>query len=50
LTPHPMRGKRNEPAYTVHVLEKIAKIKSVPLEEVAEVTYKNTKNLFRINF
>jgi len=47
MTPHPHRGKRNEPAYTVHVLEKIAKIKSIPLEEVAEVTYENTKNLFK---
>ena len=48
LTPHPMRGKRNEPAYTIYVLERIAKMKSVPLEEVADITYQNTKKLFGI--
>lgn len=48
LTPHPHRGKRNEPAYTTYVVKKIAEIKSIPFREVAEVTYSNAKKLFGI--
>jgi len=48
LTPHPHRGKRNEPAYVVHTARKVAEIKGVSLEELAGVTYQNTKNLFGI--
>jgi len=48
LTPYPHRGKRNEPAYTVYILKKIAEAKSIPIEEVAKTTYKNTKDLFGI--
>lgn len=48
LTPHPHRGKRNEPAFIVHTAKKIAEIKEVPFEELASVTSENAKNLFRI--
>jgi TatD DNase family protein len=48
LTPEPYRGKRNEPAYTTYVVKEIAKIKSKSFAEVAEITYKNTKELFGI--
>jgi len=48
LTPHPHRGKRNEPAYTKYVVKKIAEIKAKTFAEVAEVTYKNTRELFGI--
>ena len=48
LTPHPHRGKRNEPAYTTYVVQKIAEIKSKTFEEVAEKTYSNAKKLFGI--
>jgi TatD DNase family protein len=48
LTPHPHRGKRNEPAYTTYVVKEIAKIKSKSFAKVAEITYKNTKELFGI--
>ncbi|MBA7614400.1 D-aminoacyl-tRNA deacylase [subsurface metagenome] len=47
IAPEPMRGKRNEPAYTIHILEKIAKVKSMPIEQVAEITYENTRELFK---
>lgn len=47
IAPEPMRGKRNEPAYIVHVLEKIAKVKSMPMEEVARITYENTREVFK---
>jgi len=47
IAPEPMRGKRNEPAFLVHTLQKIAKEKSMSVEEVAEITYNNTKKLFK---
>lgn len=49
LTPHPHRGKRNEPFYVTLVAEEIAKIKELPIEEVATVTTKNALNLFQIS-
>lgn len=48
LTPNPNRGKVNEPAYTTHVVEKIAEIKSNNFRDVANKTYANTKELFSI--
>jgi TatD DNase family protein len=48
LTPVPHRGRRNEPAYVRFVAESIAKIKGLPLSEVARVTMENTRSLFRI--
>lgn len=48
LTPHPHRGKRNEPAYVVHTARKVAELKGISLEELAHVTYQNTKNVFGI--
>jgi len=45
LAPPPYRGKRNEPAYVVHVAEKIAEFKNITIDEVACVT---TDNFFRI--
>ena len=46
LTPHPYRGKRNEPAYVRLVAEKIAQIHNLPLEMVSEVTSGNAGRLF----
>jgi TatD DNase family protein len=46
LTPIPFRGKRNEPSYLKYVVEKIAEIKNVSVEEVAEVTTKNALEIF----
>jgi len=50
LSPDPMRGQRNEPAYVQHVAEKIAQLKGVSIEKVAEVTNKNAQQLFKIKF
>ena len=49
LTPVPFRGRRNQSAYIKYIAEKIAEIKKMPVEEVAEITTKNTFNLFNIN-
>ncbi len=43
----PRKG-RNEPAYLVDSLEAIAKIRDMDVEEVANVTTKNTKNAFKL--
>jgi TatD DNase family protein len=48
LTPHPYRGKRNEPMYTVYVRDKIAELWNVSPEKVEEITTKNAKELFKI--
>ncbi|MCK8817080.1 TatD family hydrolase [Natroniella sulfidigena] len=48
LTPDPHRGQRNEPSYVKHVAEKIAEIKGVSLEEVAQQTTANARKLFNI--
>lgn len=49
LAPHPYRGKRNEPAYVKLVAEKIAELKEVPFEQVAEQTTANAKKLFGLD-
>lgn len=49
LTPHPFRGKRNEPSYVKYVAEAIAELKGVSFEEVASKTCENAKKLFGIN-
>jgi len=48
LTPHPFRGKRNEPMYTIYVRDKIAKLWEVDKKEVEEITTENAKRLFNI--
>jgi len=37
----PHRGKVNEPAWVVHVAERIAELKGLPLAEVAKATTAN---------
>ena len=46
LTPHPFRGRRNEPARVELVGEKLAEIKGLPVNEVMEATTANCKRLF----
>lgn len=48
LAPMPFRGKRNEPAYTKYVVEKIAEIKEISVEEVMNQTTENAKALFKL--
>ncbi len=50
LPPVPHRGKRNEPAYTAIVAQKIAEIKGLthPLEQVGQPTSQNAAQLFRL--
>jgi len=48
LTPHPFRGKRNEPAYVSIVAEKIASLRGIERSALAESTTANVKRLFKI--
>ncbi|WP_421890435.1 TatD family hydrolase [Marinoscillum sp.] len=47
LAPAPHRGKRNEPAYTQIVAQKIAEILDREVVEIGEITSQNSKTLFR---
>ena len=46
LTPHPYRGKRNEPAFVYEIADKIAQLQSRNQEEVAAITTSNAMRLF----
>jgi len=48
LSPQPMRGKRNEPAYVRHTAEAIARIKGLSFDDVARITSYNAMQLFGI--
>ena len=48
LAPHPNRGKRNEPSYVPLVAEEIARLKEIPVEEVARATTENAKRIYRL--
>jgi TatD DNase family protein len=49
LTPRPLeREKRNEPIFVKLVAQKIADVKGISIEEVAEVTTKNARNVFAL--
>ncbi len=48
LSPEPYRGKKCLPQYVRFVAEKIAELKGISLEDVAETTTNNAKNLFSI--
>lgn len=50
LTPHPHRGRRNEPAYVKLVAQEVAQIKGLSLEEVARITSDNAQALFALKF
>lgn len=47
LAPEPYRGQRNEPAYVKFVAQKIAELKNLSYEEVAEQTFKNALRMFK---
>lgn len=46
LTPHPYRGKRNEPSYIPLIAAQIAELKGITVAEVAEQTTENAHRLF----
>lgn len=48
LAPEPKRGKRNESSFVFYIAEKVAKIYDLEVEEVAEKTSRNARELFNV--
>jgi TatD DNase family protein len=49
LSPHPLRGKRNESSYVKYIAEQIADLKGMSVEEFAQKTSDNAFHLFGIS-
>ena len=49
LTPHPYRGKPNEPKYIPIIAEKIAQIKGKSVREIAQITTENAHQVFGLS-
>lgn len=47
LTPHPYRGKRNEPSYIPYMVERLATIHQITVEEMTQHTTTNAGQLFQ---
>ncbi len=47
LAPIPKRGRRNEPSFVRYTAEKLAQLRDVPFEQMAQITSDNFCNLFR---
>lgn len=48
LSPHPFRGKRNEPAQVKLIAERIADLQELPFAEMSRILTANTISLFRL--
>lgn len=46
LSPEPLRGKRNDSRNIKYIAQKVAEVKELKLEEVAQITYQNAKRIF----
>lgn len=50
LAPVPLRGKPCEPSYVIHTARRVAELRNIPLEALAEATTVNAERLFRRAF
>ncbi|EHQ87285.1 TatD family hydrolase [Desulfosporosinus youngiae] len=48
LSPEPRRGKRNEPAYVLEIVKKLAELKTLSVEDAALQTMQNAERAFRL--
>jgi TatD DNase family protein len=48
LTPVPLRGKRNEPAYVLFTAAAVATVRQQPLDEIATLASANAARCFRL--
>ena len=48
LSPHPYRGKRNEPARVKLVAEKVAELQNMPVAQMSQQLTQNTITLFKL--
>ena len=49
LSPHPLRGKRNEPGRVVHTARCLAEVRGQTFEEFAALTTANARRMFRLD-
>ena len=49
MAPVPHRGKRNDPGYLIHMAEKLAEVRGLPVEEIHRITVENGKRLYRMD-
>jgi TatD DNase family protein len=47
LTPHPYRGERNEPSYTIYIIKKISEILNINEDKLTKIFNKNSHKLFK---
>ena len=48
LSPHPLRGKSNEPSYIIHTVEKLSQIKNISKKDVMKITSDNFFKIFNL--
>jgi TatD DNase family protein len=48
LSPHPLRGQRNEPAHLLHTAACLAALRGVPLEDFCRQATQNARRLFQL--
>jgi len=48
LSPHPLRGRRNEPANVRLVAERLAELRDMPLADLADAVWSNANMIFRL--
>ena len=48
LPPTPHRGERNEPAYIPLIVDRLAALKGISFDEVAQATTENAEHLFGV--
>jgi len=48
MTPEPFRGRRNEPLFVKKVAERVAEIKNLSFERIAEISTNNARQMFKI--
>lgn len=48
LSPEPLRGRRNDPRNVKYIAEKLAQIKEIEPDELAEITYENALQIYKI--
>ncbi|MEK7479311.1 MAG: TatD family hydrolase [Patescibacteria group bacterium] len=48
VTPAPYRGKRNEPAYVIEVVKKLAELKGISVEDMRNVIWENATKVFSL--
>ncbi len=48
LSPHPLRGRDNEPSRVIHTAARLAELRDIPLPELAKATTDNARRLFSL--